>query len=52
MCYLIGNRSNEHREKLDALISRGAGITEMQKTLGFSYATIYDMIRLLDFPMP
>jgi hypothetical protein len=46
------HRANEHRQELEALISRGAGITEIQKTLGFSYATIYDMIRLLDLPKP
>ena len=42
----------DHREKLEALISRGAGIMEIQATLGLSYATIRDMIRLLHLPKP
>ena len=45
-------RAKEHRKRLEALISRGAGITEIQKTLGLGYAAIYDMIRLLDLPKP
>jgi hypothetical protein len=45
-------RAKEHREKLEALISRGAGVTEIQKKLGLSYAAIRDMIRLLHLPKP
>lgn len=45
-------RAREHREQLEALISRGVGITEIQRTLGLSYATIRDMIRLLHLPKP
>ena len=45
-------RAKDHRAKLKALISRGVGITEIQKTLGLGYAAIYDMIRLLDLPKP
>jgi len=45
-------RAEEHRATLEALISRGVGITETQKTLGLSYAAIYDMIRLLHLPKP
>ena len=33
-------------------VSRGVGISEIQKTLGLSYAAIRDMIRLLDLPKP
>jgi hypothetical protein len=45
-------RAIQHREKLAALISRGVGIIEIQKTLGLSYAAIRDMIRLLGLPKP
>jgi hypothetical protein len=45
-------RALEHREELEALISHGAGIIEIQKTLGVSYAAIRDMIRLLHLPKP
>jgi hypothetical protein len=45
-------RAIQHREKLAALISRGVGIIEIQKTLGLSYAAIRDMIRLLNLPKP
>jgi hypothetical protein len=45
-------RANEYRERLEALISRGVGISEIQRTLGLSYAVIRDMIRLLHLPKP
>ena len=45
-------RTREHREELEALISRGVGIIEIQKTLGVSYAALRDMIRLLHLPKP
>jgi len=45
-------RAIQHREKLAALISRGVGISEIQRTLGLSYAALRDMIRLLDLPKP
>ena len=31
-------RAKDHRAKLKALISRGVGITEIQKALGLGYA--------------
>jgi len=49
---MLLERAKEHREKLEALISRGVGIIEIQKTLGLSYAATRDMIRLLDLPKP
>lgn len=45
-------RAKEYREKLEALITRGVGIIEIQKTLGLSYAAVRDMIRLLHLPRP
>ena len=45
-------RADEYRAKLEALISAGMGMTEIQRALGLKYAAVYDMIRLLRLPKP
>jgi hypothetical protein len=45
-------RAREHRDQLEALISRGVGIIEIKQRLGLSYAVVRDMIRLLALPKP
>lgn len=45
-------RALKHRERLAALISAGTGISEIKRVLGFNYAALYDMIRLLRLPRP
>ena len=45
-------RAQEHQARLEALISAGVGMTEIQRALGLKYAAVYDMIRLLGLPKP
>ena len=46
------SRAEQYRASLESMIAAGLGITEIRKTLGFGYAAIYDMIRLLGLPKP
>lgn len=45
-------RAQEYRQRLEALITAGVGITEIRRTLGFGHAALYDMIRFLGLPKP
>jgi len=49
---MLVKRALQHRDRLEALISAGVGISEIRRVLGFEYAALYDMIRVLRLPWP